>query len=415
MIERVGLLNKGLSYMTQTAWEMYSNWEYAGQPGPDDPRVTMIEEFTATFTRNKFEIEFMGLWDSVSSVGLVIDKLFPFATTTLIVKHVRHALSIDERRAKFKQLMIQMYHEPDCQHSIKSNGSNSDTSSLETVATSACNLLRKALDPNAETTSHETIATTASNLLQKVLNPRLKNTKPVTRCSKDVVEMFFPGDHSDVGGGWASDLEGGSVSDIALRWILLEAVQHGVVFKPGSIGEFNQEKPILASLLSYHHDVLSFVPTKPESNEINIPPNTAIDRFNSRGNYWILRTLLWWATELLPIQSKFEDENGEWKRGFEPNLGKNRIVPKACLLHWSFFYRLHYVKDYEPNANIDPRTFGERMIELLQPFMGLYKGQPLVKYCKSLTKDDIRSDFDNEIWNIIPNELQMCLDKDPKL
>ncbi|KAH9932123.1 uncharacterized protein BXZ73DRAFT_101498 [Epithele typhae] len=46
-------------------------------------------------------IEFIGVWDTVSSVGLIPHRL-PFTTSNTAIRTFRHALSLDERRAKFK-------------------------------------------------------------------------------------------------------------------------------------------------------------------------------------------------------------------------------------------------------------------------------------------------------------------------
>lgn len=379
--------------MTQVAWEMYINWEYAGQPDPDEPKVSLINEFSSTFTRDKFEFEFMGLWDSVNSVGIIVDKLFPFVTTTSIVNHVRHALSIDERRAKFKQLAIQSYQGPECHDSGKSKEDNYESNSIELISSSVF------------------------TFISRLANQRFSRTKkPINRCSKDIIEMWFPGDHSDCGGGWPRDTGGGCLADVSLRWIVYQAVKFGVKFKPGSITQLNETKPILSSLLSYHHDVLSFDDSKNETNSIvDIIPEQPISRFNGRNHYSLFKTVTWWAMELLPVQYKYEDENREWRRGFEPNLGKHRVIPPSCLIHWSFFYRMHFIKDYEPNPNINSELYGKYMLELLKPFKHLYKGQQVEKYCQGLTKEQIISDFDLNIWNIIPNELQICLDEDGTL
>ena len=47
------------------------------------------------------DIEFIGVWDTVCSVGL-IPRSLPFTTSNTSVKTFRHAVSLDERRAKFK-------------------------------------------------------------------------------------------------------------------------------------------------------------------------------------------------------------------------------------------------------------------------------------------------------------------------
>lgn len=43
MIERVGLLCPGLEEIVPTAWNLYKNWEYAGQPARRDGN-TLAEE-----------------------------------------------------------------------------------------------------------------------------------------------------------------------------------------------------------------------------------------------------------------------------------------------------------------------------------------------------------------------------------
>lgn len=47
------------------------------------------------------DIEFLGVWDTVCSVGL-IPRTLPFTASNTSIKTFRHAVSLDERRAKFK-------------------------------------------------------------------------------------------------------------------------------------------------------------------------------------------------------------------------------------------------------------------------------------------------------------------------
>lgn len=52
-------------------------------------------------------IHFMGIWDSVSSVGWICNKeQFPNTTTMPEVSIIRHAMALDERRAKFRSNRI---------------------------------------------------------------------------------------------------------------------------------------------------------------------------------------------------------------------------------------------------------------------------------------------------------------------
>lgn len=47
------------------------------------------------------DIEFLGVWDTVCSVGL-IPRTLPFTASNTSIKIFRHAVSLDEHRAKFK-------------------------------------------------------------------------------------------------------------------------------------------------------------------------------------------------------------------------------------------------------------------------------------------------------------------------
>jgi len=59
---------------------------------------------TLPFTRRHIGIDFLGLWDSVSSLGFAYArKALPFTANNPSVYVIRHALAIDERRAYFRQ------------------------------------------------------------------------------------------------------------------------------------------------------------------------------------------------------------------------------------------------------------------------------------------------------------------------
>ena len=98
MIELVGLVNYGLEDMTPLAWRIYTSWEYAGQPVQlENKTLTMAKEFKKSFSRGDVKVHFMGLWDSINSVGILWDRMFPYTIKTTNVDHIRHAVSIDEK------------------------------------------------------------------------------------------------------------------------------------------------------------------------------------------------------------------------------------------------------------------------------------------------------------------------------
>ncbi|KAF4618293.1 hypothetical protein D9613_011524 [Agrocybe pediades] len=69
----------------------------------DPERLTIAERFKSTFSRKDVKVHFVGVWDTVSSIGIVRGaKMLPGTIDGM--EHVcffRHALALDERRVKF--------------------------------------------------------------------------------------------------------------------------------------------------------------------------------------------------------------------------------------------------------------------------------------------------------------------------
>ncbi len=65
--------------------------------------LTVATSFKATFSR-ECPLFFVGLWDTVSSVGWIFDPVvLPFSARNPIMHIARHAVSIHERRCYFRQ------------------------------------------------------------------------------------------------------------------------------------------------------------------------------------------------------------------------------------------------------------------------------------------------------------------------
>lgn len=438
MIERVGLLNQGLEEMSPLAWDIYCNWENAGQPINVDSTVavvSLVDDFKITFSRSDTTIHFMGLWDTVNSVGLIIDRMFPYTIRSSIVRHVRHAVSIDERRAKFKQVLFEEGYPYLTILESTSEGLICPEHSSR-ASSSAC----------ATSPSESTMGRFLQGMLGRRRRTRLRNMP-----SEDVIEMYFPGNHGDCGGGWTPDKDGQSLSDIALRWILLQAIIYGVVFKPGSIHDFDKRHPVRASLLSCNHDLLSLKLgatkrhkgkgwgglIKANTGTLNLQqraqeleifqrstlrilpvgqsepqdlPTEAVSRFDSRGNEFWGYALCWWIIELFPLGFKIENRFGEWKRVYSPNFGRHRKIGKSSVFHWSVFWRIHYCQDYRP-PNLPRGSISEKFLELIRDFDLEFHGVDLVKFSKNLDIKQI-GNFDlysQSVWGIIPDELKSYL------
>jgi uncharacterized protein (DUF2235 family) len=94
-IHAVGLLEKGCQNLIPYAMKLYQARKVDFQ---------ILQKFKSTYGRS-CHIHFLGLWDSVSTLGWIYDPVFlPYTTNNKSVQAVRHALAIDERRAFFRQL-----------------------------------------------------------------------------------------------------------------------------------------------------------------------------------------------------------------------------------------------------------------------------------------------------------------------
>ena len=93
-IRMMGLLERGCENLIPYAFELYTQ-------RPADFRTA--GRFKSQFSR-KCPVAFMGLWDTVSSVGYFWNfKSYPYTAKNDNVAIVRHAIAIDERRAFYQQ------------------------------------------------------------------------------------------------------------------------------------------------------------------------------------------------------------------------------------------------------------------------------------------------------------------------
>ncbi|AQZ15478.1 YEL023C [Zygosaccharomyces parabailii] len=446
MLERIGLLTKGLDDMVSMAWKIYESWEYAEQPSQPNYNTTLAEEFKRTFSRPyEVRIFFQGLFDSVNSVGILRDRLFPCTQRSGIVDHVRHAVSLDERKGKFKQQPFSINPNSPKLFSLRYNSYIVETTP-ETLEETACDeddngalntLVKLMLEKNHQKPGRKAVSRKGgvvddvhltqeiNKQFQKLRNKKLTSTKNIKEnvegffeyepldnsvnttlssvVTTDLIEKWFPGDHSDVGGGYAVDCDTREVlSGLSLRWMISEAVKHGVYFKKNSIHEFAVKQTSLGSLFSTIHDKLSFSQrrqpnwdTPPEEVDQNsaemqsqlsavestlwlraawsnfkemkrsetlTEQEVARERFNlecSSSSVW--QTSLWWLLELVPIGLRVENTSGKWRSVYIPNLGRPRYVPDYGNIHWSVYWRIKYDRNYRPKnlPNYSRKLLGE--------------------------------------------------------
>ncbi|CCH59976.1 hypothetical protein TBLA_0C01620 [Henningerozyma blattae CBS 6284] len=469
MIQRVGLLHDGLDDLVDMAWGIYEFWEYAEQPTHQSYTTTLVEEFRKLFSRDYIiKIHFQGLFDSVNSVGILRDRLFPCTQRSSIVDHVRHAVSIDERRGKFKQqsftpnpyspaffslkyksflLDIKQKNSikkndledssrskgycngienPLISHTLKQRKFNvknqrvdkccSEQQSLETA-----DLIKK-VDKFLESSNPKTPRSIecSNRGVQGEFNHNQReenNITPQSFLTSDLVEKWFPGDHSDIGGSWPDDcFTHQNIANVSLRWMLAESLKHGLIFKKGSLKEFDQLHPLIPSFNSRRHDALNFQGVKQDiqlnlETQRSIPWRLSIATFKRLSTKFNTTELIkknkrtikqkfknacqplnkfqiffWWILEWIPIGLRVENVQGKWCTTYVPNLGRNRYMPIYADLHWSVFWRIKFDKEYKPKnlpkyardliEEFEGVKLQEQLIQIETPIVSGYKSFP---------------------------------------
>lgn len=167
MLHGVGLLHEGSENMLPYVWNHYRGIRILPQSASQSEKdeVGRHEEGTSiirTGLTRSCPVAFLGPWDTVGSVGMYnANQSFPFTFENPSVAMVRHAVSLDERRAGFR-----------------SNVFKADATLL------------------------------AGTNRQRVMN------------------VWFPGTHSDIGGGhpWTES----GLAMIAFQWMVREAQSAGL-------------------------------------------------------------------------------------------------------------------------------------------------------------------------------------------
>lgn len=279
MLDYVGLLSHGNEEMVAFAWKAFSQWQCRRTTGEGDveglkKKAEMYEfmkGFRETFSRPVRRIRFLGLFDTVNSVprfetAWMERSKFPY-TARSSAKVIRHAVSIDERRAKFRQdLMYQSRGSKKTpqHHGGHHNGKNhgvrekyrhrpkpglgeKEGFAVEKEDRGRRQSLFDQLDVPGQDefgqpapyrrhsrsksrATHATADDGASTLSQ--FSPGGDGEEPESEdeAEQDIDEVWFAGGHGDVGGGW--DVEPGtkSTSHVPLVWMVREAMKAGLKF-----------------------------------------------------------------------------------------------------------------------------------------------------------------------------------------
>ncbi|KAG8856463.1 hypothetical protein FRB96_006429 [Tulasnella sp. 330] len=227
----VGLLPKNNEEQVSFAYKKYTDLT-KGQE-------IRASGFKAAFSR-EIDIDFVGVWDTVASVG-VLSKHLPFTSSNHIIKTFRHAMALDEHRAKFKP-------NPWHRTAPTAEATTKDPESGTAVAI-------KPLRPNALRALEEAVEHSfhGNKKLQDIKKKEILSASEDQdgvdvdadvepgRMPTDVREVWFAGCHADVGGGSVENNTKNTLANPSLKWMINEilnpAYNLGIYFKPNAFEE----------------------------------------------------------------------------------------------------------------------------------------------------------------------------------
>ncbi len=251
LLHGVGLLDKGKESMLPKVWSHYREIRIPPTDAPEVEKQKAAEQAkkTADLRQNcnrPCRVAFLGPWDTVGSVGMYNwNQSFPFTFENPSVDVMRHAVSLDERRAAFR-----------------------------------------------------------SNVFKADPTPTGPRGRP------RVMNIWFPGVHSDIGGGYPFANSG--LAMLALEWMVREAKEFGLLVDDAKFAALLQGCPPSATA----------------------PIHESLDG-------------AWKAVEYLPAR-RFDWKTKKTIWRYQPN--KPRTMLESPVLHRSVLDRMKARPEYRPLA-----------------------------------------------------------------
>ncbi|KAH9979975.1 hypothetical protein BGW80DRAFT_1514339 [Lactifluus volemus] len=327
MLHKVGLLSKDNFEQVAFAYRLYKSSSRKDNK--------LAARFKRSFSR-EVPIDFLGVWDTVASVGLFSNRTLPFVGTNNTIRVFRQALSLDECRAKF---CPNLYHRPVV---TPSPARPRNRPLYERIWKALKGVTRPRRSRDTPHSVHD-------------LESRLPRHRTKLEFKKDVKEVWFAGAHSDVGGGLVDDMEKYALSNIPLRWMVREILEAGshIRFDEATVAMWNipialiEETPVV-------REVNASVPRPSSPTESSLDAEDAVQKM---GNSF-KKNPLWWILEIIPTYYEWQNETGKWVGNWRFHLGRGRQLPARPLFHESVKIRMD-----NPGLNYSPRALYEKGTE----------------------------------------------------
>jgi uncharacterized protein (DUF2235 family) len=390
MLQRVGLLPAVNEEQVPFAYKRY----VANQKG-DDVRAA---GFKAAFSR-EVSIEFIGVWDTVSSVG-VQSKHLPFTSSNHIVKTFRHALSLDEHRAKFQP---NPWHRSapsvEAAKQDPDRGSAAPQPPKENVFKKLEHIVGDSLHTKTHKYDH---VKDGDRVREEDGDDPEADAVPTGMPTTDVREVWFAGCHADVGGGSVANNTTNTLANPSLKWMINEILdpkkELGIYFKPGAFSEIgafdtivttmsdptphsrppipsqflkaataaapapDRRQPTDATMVAAAvppspgssigaEEIAAAVATMTGEHVVHVQENAPQTDANAPMYDQLKVAKWWWIIELMFLPQRWQSPDGTWHKRWRQNLGAPRVVNAMNpLFHETV--RLRTLNGYKPRAKL---------------------------------------------------------------
>ncbi|KAF4974448.1 hypothetical protein FZEAL_8648 [Fusarium zealandicum] len=413
MLDYIGLLSHGNEEMVKFAWKAFAQWQGREQTTGDDKNAEQarakreemfrfMKGFRETFSRPVGRIRFLGLFDTVNSVprfetAWMQRSKFPY-TARSSAKVIRHAVSIDERRAKFRQdLMYQNspQQKPEKHHHLgqvideirdeirdgvhgqenrgrrhshlapdeKQRGGQGRAGSSYKPYRARSKSCQRA--QSGQRGDPETMSNVSGLPLSEVDNIE-------DESGQDIDEVWFSGGHADVGGGWEMLQDRKSCSHIPLAWMVRQAQKAGLPFDTDKVAEMGccagpdwnsqgqvRGRPDVPDLLvTSGNGGLSRAPTMPTDEKSHTSFHDIMhgactarthDSLEFGQGLGTLAVSAWKIMEYMPFRRMDLQGDGSWKPIRWPlPCGEVRDIPETVRVHGSVIRRMKMDDNYRP-------------------------------------------------------------------
>ncbi|KAI0070724.1 hypothetical protein K474DRAFT_1713099 [Panus rudis PR-1116 ss-1] len=340
MIQKVGLLPTGNHQQVPFAYKMYTKATEKGWK----QSVAFKKAFSIDV-----DVEFVGVWDTVCSVGLISRRL-PFVSSNSAIRYFRHAVSLDERRAKFK---ANLYNRP-TEAESKLGVQPGEMPKSSVVPSS------KSMALGMEVVQDWIKKTANSAEYEEMSQARWESefcAEQGDKAETDVLEVWFAGCHCDVGGGSVPNDSRHNLARIPLRWMIRQCflANTGIRFHSSLLKKIGLDPASLYPIVRERPPAIYSKPsnTGSDGDHTRLPTDasgrTLVDATASTSNEG--RTLTeeeedymdalcpvydqlklkasWWALEVIPLTQRYQLEDNTWEERLVVNLGRGRVVPKS--------------------------------------------------------------------------------------